>query len=346
MNQKTNLSRRQAVKFGLSTFTVAALMATGMATTASSSYAKAEGKMKFDYEVLIIGGGPAGISAAMTLGRIRRSALVADDNRPRNAPSSHINNFPTRDGIHPEDWRKFARKDLKKYDTIKSFNGRVLSVEQMDGGFQAKLSSGSSISVKKVILAYGIKDKMQPIPGYKELWGKSIFHCPFCHGFETRGSKIGILINNEMGFHSVGMIQNFSTDLVVFTNGRVKPTDEQKQYLARKKVPLVEEKIARLQYEGESLKNVELENGKKIERQYLFSGPELPFEIASDIGDSLGCKKTQFGLYEVNEMGATSVPGVFAAGDNMAMAQSVLLSCAAGVKAGMGALAQLLTEEE
>lgn len=346
MHHHTKLSKRRSAKSSLSFLTAAALMTTGMAFTASSSFAKAESKMKFDYEVLIIGGGPAGISAAMTLGRIRRSALVADDNRPRNAPSSHLNNFPTRDGIHPEEWRKLARKDLQKYDTIKSFNGRVHSVVQTDGGFRAKLSSGASISVKKVILAYGIKDKMQPIPGYKELWGKSIFHCPFCHGFETTGSKIGILINNEMGFHSVRMIQNFSTDLVIFTNGGVKPTAEQKKDLAKENIPVVEDKIARFQHVGEKLKNVELENGKNIELHYLFSSPELPFEIASDIGDSLGCKKTHFGLYEVNELGATSVPGVFAAGDNMAMAQSVLLSCAAGVKAGMGALQQLLMEEQ
>jgi thioredoxin reductase len=302
--------------------------------------------MKLDYDVLIVGGGPSGLSAAMTLGRIRRSVLVADDNRPRNAPSSHINNFPTHDGIHPEEWRNLARKDLKKYDTVNSFDGRVLSVKQVDGGFQARLSSGPSISSKNVILAYGIKDKMQPIPGYRELWGKSIFHCPFCHGFETSGSKIGILINNEIGFHVIGMIQNFSNDIVAFTNGRVQLTDEQKVDLNRRKIRLVEDKIARLLYEGENLTNVELENGQKIERKYLFSGPELPFETVSDIGDSLGCKKTQFGLYEVNELGASSVPGVFAAGDNMTMAQSVLLSCAAGVKAGMGTLQNLLSENE
>lgn len=322
-----------------------AVVITGLFVAIPDSYANGEEKMKFNYEVLIIGGGPAGLSAGMTLGRMSRTALICDDNKPRNAPSAHINNFPTRDGIHPEEWRKLARKDLEKYQTIKSFDGRVQSVEQVKNGFQAKLSSGSKINVKKVILAYGIKDKMPPIPGFKELWGKAIFHCPFCHGFEVRGSKLGFVISNEMAFHALPMIRSLSSDLVVFTNGTMKLNDEQRQQLGQMKVTLVEDSIERFQYKAETLNSVILASGKKIDRQYLFYNAEMPFELKSDIGESLGCKKNQFGLYEASEFGVTSVPGVFAAGDNTSFAQSVLLACASGVKTGMAVIAELLKEE-
>lgn len=301
--------------------------------------------MKFDYEVLIIGGGPAGLSAAMTLGRLSRTALICDDNKPRNAPSAHINNFITRDGVHPEEWRSLARKDLNKYQTIKSFDGSVLSVDQIKNGFQAQLSSGSSIAVKKIILAYGIKDKIPAILGFNDLWGKAIFHCPFCHGFEVRGSKLGFIISNEFAFHTMPMIWSLSSDLIVFTNGKMKLNEEQKNYLDQKKIALVDEKIERFQYKGENLEGVDLAGGKQIGLQFLFYNPEMPFELKSEIGQSLGCKKNQFGLYETNEFGMTSVAGVFASGDNMTMAQSVLLASASGVKTGSAVIAELLSEE-
>jgi thioredoxin reductase len=301
--------------------------------------------MNIDHEALIIGGGPAGLSAAMTLGRISRSALVADDGQPRNAPSSHLNNFPTRDGIHPREWLKLARRDLDKYATIRRFDGRVVSAERTSGGFRAKLSSGAEVSVKKIILAYGIQDKMPPIPGFRELWGKSIFHCPFCHGFEIRGARIGFLISNETAFHPLPMIHSLSPDLVLFTNGKVKLSDEQRRLLDRRNIVLIEDEVSRIHHDGESLRSVELADGKRIERQYLFYNPELPFDLKSDIGNSLGCRKTPFGLYEVNEFGATSVEGAFAAGDNMAMGHSVLLAAASGVRAGTATIAQLLSEE-
>lgn len=302
-------------------------------------------EMKFDYEVLIIGGGPAGLSAAMTLGRISRTALICDDNKPRNAPSAHINNFITRDGVNPEEWRSLARKDLNKYQTIKYFDGRVLSVDRLENGFQAQLSSGSNVAVKKVILAYGIKDKIPPILGFNDLWGKAIFHCPFCHGFEVRGSKLGFIISNELAFHTLPMISSLSSNLIIFTNGKMKLNDEQKGYLDQKKIALVDEKIECFQYKGENLESVNLVGGRKIGRQFLFYNPEMPFELKSDIGQTLGCKKDQLGLYEANEFGMTSVPGVFASGDNMSMAQSVLLACASGVKSGSAAIAELLKEE-
>ncbi len=300
--------------------------------------------MKNKYEVLIIGGGPAGLSAAMTLGRMSRSALLCDDNRPRNAPSSHVNNFPSRDGIHPAEWRKETRKNLEKYTSVESVTASVISVQKDASGFVAHLSTGEVVNTKKVILAYGVVDALPSIPGFKELWGKSIFHCPFCHGFEHRGSRLGFVGNGNLMFHALPMIYSLASDLIVFTNGKATFSAENLALLQKNNITLIEEPIQKLDYENEDLKGVVLTNGKTIERQFLFLSPTLPFKLKSDFGETLGCEKNEFGFYKVNERYQTTAPGVFACGDNMSMAHSVLLAAASGVMAGSIASAELLHE--
>ncbi|GBF37158.1 NAD(P)/FAD-dependent oxidoreductase [Leptospira johnsonii] len=301
--------------------------------------------MKFDFEALIIGGGPAGLSAALALGRMSRTALVCDDSRPRNAASSHLNNFPTRDGIHPAEWRKLVRKDLEKYNTISFFEGSVLSVEKSGPGFAAKLSSDKTFYFKKVILAYGVEDEHLPIPGYKELWGKSIFHCPYCHGFEVKGSKIGLIGNGDMLMYMLPLIFDLASDLIVFTNGKAELQEEQKDLLKKKKIRLIEEKITGFIYEGEKLKAVTFENEETIEREALYALPSFPFKLKSKIGEELGCEKDKFGFYKVGEKGKTSVDGVYACGDNASGAHSVLLAAASGGMAGAGIVHELLSEK-
>jgi len=298
--------------------------------------------MRLDHEALIIGGGPAGLSAALTLGRINRNALVCDDGNPRNAPSAHVNNFPSADGIHPAEWRKQARRDLEKYPSIHFFTGKVLSVQKGKDHFTAHLSDGRQVIVKKVILAYGVQDRLLPIPGFNELWGKAIFHCPFCHGYEVRGTELGLIMKNEMAFHSMPLIASLAKKLTLLTDGPLSFTPEQTAVLKKFNVSVVQEKITSLLHEGEKLTAVALENGEKLSPDYLFYAAAFPFQLKSDIGTSLGCAKNQFGLYQVNEFGATSVAGVFACGDNMQAAQSVLLSCSTGAKAGFAVIAELL----
>ncbi|PJZ24606.1 alkyl hydroperoxide reductase [Leptospira hartskeerlii] len=301
--------------------------------------------MKFDYEVLITGGGPAGLSAALALGRMSRTALICDDSRPRNAASSHLNNFPTRDGIHPAEWRKLARKDLEKYNTISLFEGSVLSVEKSGPGFVAKLSSDKTFHFKKIILAYGVEDKFLPVPGYKELWGKSIFHCPYCHGFEVRNAKLGLIGNGDTLFFMLPLIYDLASDLVIFTNGKAEFKEEQRALLHKKKIPFTENTITGFIYEGEKLKSVSFENGENVERDGLYALPTFPFKLKSTIGEELGCEKDHFGFYKVGERGKTSVDGVYACGDNASGAHSVLLAAASGGMAGAGVVHELLSEK-
>lgn len=301
--------------------------------------------MDYDFDALIIGGGPAGLSAGMTLGRIGRTALICDDRRPRNAPALQMNNFPGHDGLHPEEWRKQARRDLKKYQTIASFEGTVLDLKKEAQGFTAKLSSGRTVTVRKVLLASGIVDKLPAAPGFQELWGKSIFHCPFCHGFEHRGERLGVVSDGEMALHFLPMIWGLSKDLILFTQGESQLSVQDKNQLRQKNVRIVESKIKNLSYEGEDLKNVICESGEEFARDRLFITPQFPFQHKSLLGESLGCEKTELGLLKVDPRSETSVPGLYAAGDNMTMQQSVLLACAAGVVAGVGMVHALLTED-
>ncbi len=284
--------------------------------------------MKSDYEVLVIGGGPAGLGAAMALGRLRRSVLVCDDFRPRNLAAAHMHNFAGNEGLSPLEWRKKARQDVEQYDTVKFFEGAVTSVVKIHGGFEATLSSKSSVTVKKVILAYGVQDRLPPIPGMQELWGKSVFQCPFCHGFEYRGRRVGVIANGALAMRVLPMIFGVTSDITLFTHGKSELTAEQTEILRRRKVRIVEHPVEKLIHDGNALHGA-IAGGELIEQDAILGGGP-PFQMKSDVGESLGCEKNEMGLYKVGEGNRTNVPGIYAAGDSITMQQSVVGALATG----------------
>lgn len=297
--------------------------------------------MKRDADVLVVGGGPAGLGAAMALARLRRSALVCDDGRPRNGPAEHMHNFPGAEGIPPLEWRRKARADVETYPTIGFLNGAVEAVERNEDGFTAFVS-GRTVQVSKVILAHGIQDRLPPIPGLSELWGGSVFHCPFCHGYENRDGSIGVLAGASRAMHVIPMLRGLTADIILFTQGETLP-EADASLLERNGVRVVEGPIERIVHDGGALKGL-LVDGRLVHRTAILLAPLTPHRMASGIGETLGCEKTDMGLYKVGEGNRTSVPGVYAAGDNMSGMHSVLAACAAGQVAGATAARDLLEE--
>ena len=296
------------------------------------------------FDVLIIGGGPAGLSAAMSLGRMGKSALVCDDGRPRNAPAEHMNNFVSRDGLNPGEWRKSALRDLQKYQTIHFQSEKVLTVKKIDQHFLAQFESGQK-TFRKVILAYGVQDQLPAVPGFKELWGKSVFHCPYCHGYEVRGTRLGLIANGKFLEHMLPMIYGLSKDTLIFTNEKSDLSNEAQEAIYKNKIRLVESKITSLNFNDTQLKSVVLANGEEIVRDGLFLAPKMPFQLKSQIGSDLGCEKTDFGFYKIDAFYKTTAHGVFAAGDIVSPMHSVLASAASGQVAGAAAVSEILHED-
>lgn len=261
--------------------------------------------MNKSVDVVIIGGGPAGLSAALTLARGRRSVLVIDEGKGRNAPAAHMMNFPSRDGTPPGEFKDLIRKDLSKYPEVEIVSDHVESIEKQGTGF---LVNGL-IQAKKIILAHGVKDILLPIPGMKELWGKSVFHCPYCHGYEFRDQRIGLLADEKTAEHLLPLLKGLSHDVIHFRM----------------------DSIECFLHEGPKMTGVKLKNGEIVKRDCLLFRPAQ--EFTTDIGVKLGCEKNEMGFYKVDDMGETTVPGVYAAGDIVEMRQAVLMACASGMKA-------------
>ena len=295
------------------------------------------------FDVLIIGGSVAGLSAALTLGRSLRRVLVLDAGQPCNRFSPHSHNFFTRDGATPAQLLAEARQQVLAYPTVRIEAGLATRLQATDAGFMTETAEGQRFSSRKVLLATGVRDLLPPLPGFAECWGKSILHCPYCHGYEVHGQPLGVLANGETALTRVQLIRNWSRDLVLFTNGPATFGDEQRQQLARLQVPLIEVPLQHFDHAAGQLRAVQLADGQRVARAALFAA--VPFEQPSDVAQQLGCALTADGLLQVNEFGATSVPGVLAAGDTSTLMRSVALASSRAVVAAAWLNHELATED-
>ncbi|MEA2604670.1 MAG: hypothetical protein QOF89_5662 [Acidobacteriota bacterium] len=300
------------------------------------------------YHVLIVGGGPAGLSAALVLGRARRRVLVLDSGQPRNAPSSAAHSVFTRDGTPPRELLRFGREDLRPYDGVEIRDAEVTDVvREEDGGFSAVLADGSRLRGRKLLLATGMREKLPAIEGMQELWGTGVLHCPYCHGWEVRDLPLALYARGDFAMHFAAILRGWSHDLVICSNGPADLGEEERQKLARYGIGLREEVIVRLEGhpggEDGSLERIVFADGSVLPRRALFV--RFPQRQCSPFAERLGCTLTDRHQIEVDDNGQTSVPGVYAAGDLARPMQQVMVAAVDGTVAGMALNYGLLMEE-
>lgn len=295
------------------------------------------------YDVAIVGGGPAGLEAALMLGRARRRTLLIDAGRPRNAVSASVNGFLSRDGVDPAELRRIARDQLAKYDTVEIRVDEVNHVAPADAEYALSLAAGGTVTARRLLLATGARDELPPIEGLTDLWGKGAFPCPHCDGWEVRDEPLGVIATGPPGGLFALMVSNWSKDLVLCTNG---PSGLDEQFLgllAAQGIELDERPVARVAAESGGVQVV-FDDDERLSRRALFVPPLL--RQATGLPASLGCELTERGLVKVTTFGRTTVPGVYAAGD-MAHPEGLIFPPPLVVAAaGFGAIAGGSIERE
>ncbi|WP_034744044.1 NAD(P)/FAD-dependent oxidoreductase [Halalkalibacter wakoensis] len=265
-------------------------------------------------DVAIVGGGPGGLSAALVLGRSCRSVVLVDSGHPRNEVTYESHGFLTRDGIKPFELRAIAHEQMQKYENVTMINDLVQSVEKDQNRFKTTTTSGVVISSRKLIFATGLKEHLPTIPGLKETYGKSIFSCPYCDGWEHRDQPLAIIGNQKDLIHSIRLIYNWSRDLVVMTHGPAALTEKEKKEVMNRDVRIIETEIKEISSDEGLLKEVAFVDGETIQRKAAFL-VNTGAEQATFLPEKLGVPLTKNGSFETKEHGKTKIAGLYIIGD-------------------------------
>lgn len=296
------------------------------------------------YDCAIVGGGPAGLNAALVLGRARRSVALLDNSQPRNGVTHASHGFITRDGIQPSEFRRIAYEEVLSYPSVRHWQAEVSDIQRTDHGFALRTSSGERVQARKVILAAGLKEVLPEIERIRDFYGKSLFVCPFCDGWELRDQPLAVVSEHPDVFHKVKLLLNWSRDLIVCTNGRDILTAEQRQQLASRGIRIVDTPVAAFSGRNGLLERVHFTDGTHIERSGGFIDPtQLP---NARFDDALGYQTAENGGIVIDALGRTTSAGVYAAGDSAyVMPSQLIYAAASGSKAAMAVMADL-TEED
>lgn len=296
-----------------------------------------------DFDVIIVGGSYSGLAAGMALGRALRQVLIIDSGKPCNRQTPHSHNFITQDGKTPKEIATLAKQQVERYDTVAFFNGLAINGAKTENGFKIQTESGEAFSAKKLIFATGIKDIMPDMGGYAECWGISVLHCPYCHGYEVRNERTGILANGEYGFEFSNLISNWTQDLTLFTNGPSTLTAEQTAKIERHTIKIIEKEIEKLEHANGHLQNVIFKDGTTSSIKALYA--RSPFEQHCTIPETLGCELTDEGYIKIDPLQKTGIHGIFACGDNTTRTRTVANAVAMGTTAGMMVNKEIVFEE-
>ena len=295
------------------------------------------------YDVIIVGAGPAGLSAALVLGRCRRKVLVCDSGQPRNAASHGLHGFITRDGIEPKDFLRIGREELKPYDTVEVRDVTVISAVRDNNRFVVTLTDGEQLSSRKLLLATGVVDELPTVDGLENFYGTSVFHCPYCDGWEMRDQPIAIYGRGENGSGLAVEMTLWSRDLVLCTDGPSELTEEHRNKLVQHQIPVREARIVTLEGHDGVLERIVFETGEELPRRAMFFS--TGWKQRSDLAASLGCRATNEGCVETGDYEATNVHGVYVAGDASRMVQFVIVAAAEGAQAAVAINKELMKED-
>jgi thioredoxin reductase len=296
------------------------------------------------YEVIVVGGGAAGLSAALVLGRARRRTLVVDAGEPRNAPAAHLQGFLSRDGMPPAEFLAVGREEIARYG-VELVRDRAVDAVREDGGFAVRLAGGREVRARHLVVATGLEDELPEVPGLAERWGRDVLHCPYCHGWEVRDQAFGVLATTPLSVHQALMVTQWSKDVTFFLHrvAERELSDDDLRRLAAAGVNVVPGAVAGVVVEDDRLTGVRLADGTVHAREVLFMAPRaVPrTDLLRRLGAEL--RDTPFGSYPViDERGLTSVPGLWAAGNASGFAEQVVNAASRGYRAGAAINGELL----
>ena len=265
------------------------------------------------YDAIVVGGGPAGLSAALTLGRVRRTTLVLDSGAYRNATAEHAQNIFTRDGTPPEELRRIGREQLAAYPTVEIEPLNAEHARSTGDAFEVRLSDGSIRTARRLLLATGVADELPDIDGLADLWGKGAFHCPYCHGYEVRDQSLAVIGSGERYADLALHLRRLSDDVALCTNGGADLDPDLIALLSDQGIAVRDEAIDGLVSKDGVLDRIEFESGEPLTRQAVFTS--FTPRQRSALPTQLGCARFDDDAVEVDDFGRTSVIGVYATGD-------------------------------
>jgi thioredoxin reductase len=294
------------------------------------------------HDVVVIGGGAAGLSAALVLARARRMVAVVDAGAPRNAPAAHMHGFLSRDGLPPQDLLAVGRDEVTSYGGTLIDGSVAAATRCADGGFEVRLDDGSVLAARRVLVATGLHDVLPDIPGVRERWGRDLLHCPYCHGYEVRDQPLGALGGTTEAVQHAQLVRQWSSDVVLFPHTDT-PTAHQREQLAAREIRVVEGTVQRLLVEDDQLTGVELEHGRVVRRTAVFVRPR--FVPSTDLLVSLGCDLDDDGWVRTDAVGRTTVPGVSVAGNVANPRAQVITAAGEGSSAAIALNADLVDDD-
>lgn len=294
------------------------------------------------YDCIIVGGGPAGLNAAVVLGRCRRKVLVFDTSQHRNRYSHGMHNYLTRDDILPSEFLQHCHRELEKYSVQRLHKKVINAKKNQDGIFIVKDENSTCYSAKKLLVATGLTDNLPDLAGFAEFYGKSVFHCPYCDGWEVRDKKIGVYAKNKEGWELALALKGWSDEVTLYTDGKNKVKPEQEKYLQANNIPIVRLTMSKLEGKNGQIEKIIFKNGEERACDALFfvNG----FVQQCNIPEVFGCNVTRKGVILTNRYQQTNIEGLYVAGDAAKDMHFVVVAAAEGAKAGVTINKELIKE--